>query len=126
LRAIFAFAVNPEQIKELRGELRCTARELATTLGVPLAEVQAWESGEQFPTKRWTARMLSLRARGPAGIVRKAPKTKRGPLSPLAQLDNPELWLLLRKLLAHPKLFAQASELAAAFEDPADTAEPER
>ncbi len=126
MRAIFAFTVTPEQIKELRGVLRCTARELASTLSVPLAEIQAWESGEKFPTKQWAVRLLSLRDEGPAGIVRKSPKAKRAPKSPMSQLDNPELWLLLRKLLAHPDLFAKATELSAAFEDPAAATDPEQ
>lgn len=110
--------VTPEQIKQLRATLRCTARELATSLDVPLAEVQAWETGERFPTKQWVQCMDTLRAKGPAGIVR---KSRREPsrASPMDQLDNPDLWQLLRKLLAHPKLFAQTVKLAADYKDPA-------
>lgn len=114
-----ASAVTPEQIKQLRNDLRCTARELATTLGLPLAEVQAWESGQQFPTKRWVTQLEALLAKGPLGIVRKAPRSKQGSPSAMGQLDNPEVWRLLRKLLAHPQLLKQALELAAPYEDPA-------
>jgi hypothetical protein len=98
---------------------------MATTLGVPLAEVQAWEAGEQFPTKRWVDRLRALHSKGPEGILRKAPKSEPRPISAMSQLDNPELWLLVRKLLAYPELFSKAAKLAAPYEDPAAAATTE-
>lgn len=111
--------VTPEQIKGLRSDLRCTARELATTLGLTVAEVQAWESGEQFPTKHWVERMGALRAKGPDAIVRKA-KAGAREVSPMAQLANPEIWEVVRKMLAHRKLLAEVTKLAASYKDPAE------
>jgi hypothetical protein len=119
LRAIFIPIVNPEQIRQLRSDLRCTARELAATLDIPLAEVQAWEAAERFPTKQWIDRLEKLRKNGPDAIVRKSPKASRPRPTPMEQLDNPELWLLLRKLIAHPQFYSQVAKLAAAYEDPA-------
>lgn len=111
--------LTPGQIKQLRADLRCTARDLATTLDVPLAEIQSWESGERFPTKQWVDRMDALRDRGPDGVIRKARRATRAQPSAMEQLDNPELWLLLRKLIAHPSLFAETVKLSAKYDDPA-------
>jgi DNA-binding transcriptional regulator YiaG len=117
--------VTPEQIKQLRSELRCTARELATTLGVPSAEIQSWEAGDRFPTKRWIARLESLRAQGPDCVVRSSRKASPSTPSPIEQLNNPEIWRLLRKLLAHRQLFSEVARLADAYADPATPAERE-
>lgn len=119
LHAIVPPVVTPEQIKQLRQELRCTARELASTLDLPLAEVQAWELGREFPTKRLVTQLGSLRTIGPSAIVRKG---KAGSASVMEQLDNPDLWQLVRKLLAHPELLRQALELATPYDDPAKVA----
>lgn len=94
-------------------------------LGVPLAEIQSWEAGDRFPTKRWITRMESLRAQGPDGVVHHPPKASPSELSPIEQLNNPEVWRLLRKLLAHPQLFAEVVRVAAAYEDPATPADRE-
>lgn len=112
----------PDEIKKLRAGLRCTARELATTLGVPAAEVQAWESGDRFPTKQWVSRMEQLAAQGPDAILKAAKKQgSKPPTSAIEQLDNPDLWKIVRKLLVHPTLFADVSKLAASYDDPAAT-----
>jgi hypothetical protein len=38
----------------------------------------------------------------------------------MERLSDPELWKLVRKLLAHPALFRQAQKLAEEFSDPAE------
>ncbi|HMA93856.1 MAG TPA: XRE family transcriptional regulator [Polyangiaceae bacterium] len=111
--------MTPEELKKLRTNLRCTARELAATLDIPLAEVQAWEAGEQFPTKRWVTKLEQLAALGPSGIARKKPKNNAAGVAPLDQLGNPDLWLIVRKLLAHQKFFSEVCQLADKYDDPA-------
>lgn len=114
----------PEEIKALRNELSCTARELAAALGLEQDAVLAWERGELFPTKRLVGQMEALRKQGPAGIPR---KKKGAPASPHAMLADPTLWKLLRKLIAHPELRAAVGKLAEPYSDPADpvdTAKP--
>ncbi len=108
----------PEDIKKLRQELECTARELADTLKVDQLTVLAWEKGEQFPTKRFVKRMEALRKQGPGSVVRirrGRAKKKTG----MARLDDPKLWELVRKLAEHPALFDQVVKLADRYEDPA-------
>ena len=114
----------PEDIKALREELSCTARELAAALGLEQDAVLAWERGELFPTKRLVGQMEALRTRGPAAIPR---KKKATPASPHAMLADPTLWKLLRKLIAHADLRAAVGKLAEPYSDPADpvdTAKP--
>ena len=45
--------MTADELKEARKELQCTAKELATALGLPQAEVMAWEKGDLFPTKQF-------------------------------------------------------------------------
>src|SRR3954471_18866465 len=52
--------VSPEDLKQLRKELSCTAKELALTLGIEPKELAAWEAGELFPTKRYVGEMEAL------------------------------------------------------------------
>jgi hypothetical protein len=111
--------VTPEQIKQIRTDLRCTVRELASSLGAPAADVQAWEAGTQFPTKRWVNRLESLRDKGPNALLGKSAEASGKGASPMAQLDNPEVWQLIRKLLAYPQLFSEVSQIAKDYEDPA-------
>jgi len=87
-------------------------------LGLENSEVQAWESSERFPTKQLVAQMEQLRARGPSAIERKTTKRLVSEPIGLARLSDPEFWALLRKLAAHPKLFADAIELARSYADP--------
>jgi transcriptional regulator with XRE-family HTH domain len=115
-------AVSPDDIKELRRSLRCTAKELAAALGLEQAEVLAWEKGDLFPTKKHVLAMGALREKGPDAIVHKRrgkPAPARGPM---AALRDPDLWALVRKLAAHPTLFDEARKLADGYEDPADDA----
>src|SRR5690606_17046797 len=95
--------MKPEEIQALRRQLRCTPRELAEALGVPLEVVMAWEDEQQFPTKRYIERMQQLRERGPDAIVRRRGRGRAGD-PPLKLLAEPELWAIFRKLIAYPEL----------------------
>jgi transcriptional regulator with XRE-family HTH domain len=110
--------MSPDDVKALRQELSCTARELAAALGVEPDMVIAWERSEQFPTKRHVGMMEELRRKGPSSIPRK--RRKGATASPLQALADPSLWRLLRKLLAHPELRTAANDLAERYPDPAD------
>jgi transcriptional regulator with XRE-family HTH domain len=110
--------MSPEEIKALRTELKCTAKELAGALGLEQKTVLAWESGELFPTKRHVDVMETLRQKGPSAIPKK-PKGKDP--APMAVLADPALWLLMRKLLVHRKLRDEVIKLAAEYGDPAET-----
>ena len=113
--------VSPEDLKKLRKELACTAKELALTLGIEPKEYAAWEAGELFPTKRYVAELEALRKKGPTSILR-APKGKGvAAKTGMARLAEPKLWELVRKLAEHPALFEQVSKLAEAFPDPAES-----
>lgn len=118
----------PEQIIRLREELGCNPSELAKALGVPAADVVAWESGERFPTKRSVDRMNKLRERHQAAArePQAAPQPRTTAPATAPPLDwqalaTPKIWALLRKLLAHPELRAQVEPLAAQFDDPAES-----
>ena len=111
--------MSPEEIKELRTELKCTARELGGALGVEQGVVLKWESGELFPTKKYVDQMAALRVRGPSAIPR---KPKGAQPAPMKVLGDPSLWELVRKLVAHKKLRDEALKLAAGYPDPADEA----
>lgn len=112
--------MSPEELKQLRKELSCTAKELALTLGIEPKELAAWEAGELFPTKRYVGELEALRKKGPTSILRAA-KGKAQPKTGVARLADAKLWELVRKLLEHPALFDQASKLAEAYPDPAET-----
>ncbi len=106
--------MTPDDLKALRKDLACTAKELAHALGIEQATVLAWEKGELFPTKPFIDKMEALRAKGPAAI----PKKARG-AAPLEVLADPALWEVVRKLVAHKKLRDEVIKLAAAYVDPA-------
>jgi transcriptional regulator with XRE-family HTH domain len=106
--------VTPDEIKALRKDLACTAKELAQALGTDQATVLSWEKGELFPTKAWVDKMAQLRARGPASIPKKAKGAE-----PMKVLADPALWELVRKLVANKKLRDDVVKLAAAYPDPA-------
>jgi transcriptional regulator with XRE-family HTH domain len=108
--------VTPDEIKALRKDLACTAKELAAALGIEQATVLAWEKAELFPTKAFVDRMNELRAKGPSSIPRKA----RGDAgSPMKSLADPQVWELLRKIAAHKKLRDAVVKLAEPYSDPA-------
>lgn len=106
-----------EELKALRKDLGCTAKELAGALGIEQATVMAWEREELFPTKAFVDRMEALRAKGPGAIPKKA---KGAAPSPFKVLSDPALFELLRKLVAHKKLRDAVLELAKAYPDPAE------
>lgn len=109
--------MSPEDIKSLRKDLSCTAKELAQALGIDQATVLAWEKGELFATKPYIDKMEALRTKGPAAI----PKKSRGD-APMKVLSDPQLWELVRKLVAHKKLRDDVMKLANAYSDPKDDA----
>ncbi|WP_156338672.1 helix-turn-helix domain-containing protein [Chondromyces crocatus] len=112
--------MDASDIKALRQELACTARELAAALDIEQDVVLSWERGELFPTKRHVTQMEALRSQGPSAIPRR-PKGRRSPQQPpLHLLAEPELWRLVRKLLAHAELRAEAMKLAEQYPDPAE------
>ncbi len=106
--------MTPDELKALRKDLGCTAKELAGALDLEQKTVLAWEKGELFPTKPFIDKMNALRAKGPSAIPRKA----RGP-EPMKVLSDPALWLLVRKLVANKKLRDEVTKLAGAYDDPA-------
>jgi transcriptional regulator with XRE-family HTH domain len=108
--------VTPEDIKALRKKLRCTPRELAAALGVSPEVVMAWEHDDQFPTKQFIERMQDLADKGPGAVVRM--RGRKHESSPLKVLAEPELWRIIRKLIAYPELREQVGKLAEAFDDP--------
>ena len=107
-------SVTPDEIKALRKDLTCTAKELASALGLEQGTVLAWEKGDLFPTKAFVDKMAALRAHGPAAV----PKKAKG-ADPMKVLADPALWELLRKLVANKKLRDEVVKLAAAYPDPA-------
>jgi DNA-binding transcriptional regulator YiaG len=107
-------AVTPEDIKALRKELGCTARDLATTLGIEQKEVLAWEAGELFPTKRFVDQMRGLREKGPSAVLK---STKGKAVAPTDRVSDPAFWSVVKKLLLHPALFEQVSKLAEGYGD---------
>jgi len=115
--------VQPDEIQKLRKELSCTAKELATALGVDPKEVAAWEAGELFPTKRYVTAMAALRSKGPSAIPR-APRGKAAAKTGQARLADPALWKIVRKLVEHPALFDQVVKLSETFSDPAEPPAP--
>ena len=108
--------MTPDQLRQLRKELSCTAKELATALGLEQATVMAWEKGELFPTKQVIDKMEALREKGPTAIVRKAKGKSTDPLKVLA---DPQLWELVRKLAVHKQLRDEVTKMAAEYKDPA-------
>lgn len=107
--------MTPDELKALRKDLACTAKELAQALGLEQSTVLAWEKGDLFPTKPIIDKMNALRARGPAAV----PKKARGD-APMKVLADPVLWELMRKVVAHKKLRDEVVRLAAAYPDPKD------
>jgi transcriptional regulator with XRE-family HTH domain len=106
--------VTPDDIKALRKDLSCTAKELAQALGIEQATVLAWEKGDLFPTKPFVDKMNALRAKGPSAIPKKAKS-----VDPMKVLADPTLWEAIRKMVAHKKLRDDVIKMAQAYPDPA-------
>lgn len=114
--------MSPEEIKQLRKDLKLSARELATSIKAETEDVWAWETGERFPTKRFVTRMQALKKKGtasPSPATEKPAAAKAAGSTGLARLADPELWALVRKLAQHPALFERAVALAKDYPDPA-------
>ena len=109
--------MTPLEIKTLRKSLGCSTRELATAIGVEQETILSWERGDTFPTKRHVAELEAARERGP-GAIRRAAKR---PLTPYAALADPNIWALVRKIVAHPDLRRAVEDLAKPYKDPADS-----
>ncbi len=109
--------MTPDDLKALRAELKCSTRELALAIDVDQATILSWERGETFPTKQFVARLEAARARGAKAIPRKsrAAVTKTDPLE---LLGDPEVWGLIRKLIANADFRREAFELAKRFDAP--------
>jgi len=105
--------MTPEEIKQARVTLKCTAKELAAALDLEPATVSAWERGEMFPTRQYVEKIQAFLAQGPTAI----PKKAKG-ADPFEALRDPQVWGLIRKVLAHPKLRAEVGKLAAKYEEP--------
>lgn len=105
--------MTPDDIKALRKELSCTAKELAHALGLEQSTVLAWEKGDLFPTKPFVDKMNALRAKGPSAI----PKKAKG-ADPMKVLADPALWEVFRKMVVHKKLRDDVVKLAQGYDDP--------
>ncbi|MFO0617722.1 MAG: helix-turn-helix transcriptional regulator [Polyangiaceae bacterium] len=105
--------MTPEELKSLRAELKCSTRELALAIDVDQATILSWERGETFPTKQFVDRLEAARARGAKAIPRKAKPT--APLDPLELLGDPEIWSVIRKLLANADFRREVLALAKRF-----------
>lgn len=113
--------MTAEQIKALRRELSCSAKELAVALGLEQVTVLAWERGDLFPTKQYIDAMEALRTKGPADIPRKAKRGRGAEAAPpMKVLADPAMWALVRKLAAHAQLREEVSKLAEDYRDPAE------
>jgi len=64
--------MTPEELKALRKDLSCTAKELAAAIGLDQATILAWEKGDLFTTKQYIDKMNALRAKGPGAVPRKS------------------------------------------------------
>lgn len=104
--------MTPDEIKKARLALKCTAKELAAALDVEATTVMAWERGEMFPTKQYVDKIQEFVASGPAAI----PKKAKG-ADPLDALRDPDVWALIRKIVAHPKLRTEVQKLADKYDD---------
>ncbi len=110
--------MSPEEIRALRKQLRCTMQELAAALGIEPSVVVAWEDAEMFPTRQYVEKMKVLAEKGPSAVPRRGRRNRAEAMTPMQALSDPELWRLLRKLLAHPELRRKATELAEAYDEP--------
>lgn len=107
--------MTPDEIRALRKELGCTAKELGAALRVDQATVMGWEKADLFPTKAYVEKMNALRAKGPGSVPRKA---KSG-ADPMKALGDPQVWELLRKIAVHKELRDEVAKLADRYSDPA-------
>ena len=105
--------MSPDEIRSLRKDLNLTQRQLAEALKLDVDVVRAWEKEEAVATKGHCEAMEKLRANPP-------PRVPKNNATPMQVLGDPKFFALLRKLLAHAKLRAEAEKLAAEYPDPVD------
>lgn len=106
--------MSPDEIRALRKDLNLTQRQLSEALKVEVEAVRAWEREEEFPTRALCASMERLRANPPPRVPKNNP-------SPVQLLGDPRFFTLLRKLVAHPRLRAEAEKLASEYADPLES-----
>ena len=104
--------MSPEDIKKARMALKCTAKELAAVLEVEPSTIAAWERGDMFPTKQYVDKLQELAKQGPGAV----PKKAKG-ADPMEALRDPDVWALIRKIIAHPKLRTELQKLGDKYED---------
>jgi transcriptional regulator with XRE-family HTH domain len=104
--------MTAEDILALRKGLRLTQRQLAEAQNIDVDTVRQGERAEAFPTRGHVEALGVLKDRAPA--------PRKAPAGPYRALADPGFPALLRKLLAHPKLLAEALKLAEAWPDPAN------
>jgi transcriptional regulator with XRE-family HTH domain len=99
------------QVQTLRVRIGLSTLQLAQQLGVSQQLILDWESATRFPTLRHVRALARLEALG-----------ARPDAAPAQRLNTPRLDAefaeLLRKLLAHPALYAEVIRLAQNFNDP--------
>jgi transcriptional regulator with XRE-family HTH domain len=109
--------MDARQIQTLRARIGLTTLKLAEQLGVPQQLVLDWESAARFPTLRHVQALVQLEA---AAVAPQAdvPAVGAAAESLRAPRIDAEFAELLRKLLAHPALYAEVTRLAQNFSDP--------
>lgn len=110
--ACYLCSVSPTEIRELRANLKCTARELAATLGIESSEVTAWEQGERFPTKKNVSDLAKLSLLGPDAISRKPRRQAGNGARGISRLADPALWEIVIKIAENPDLFDKVKQIA--------------
>ncbi len=106
--------MQPEDVKRIREALACSMGELAAAVGVEVKTLLAWESGDQFPTKRHSDRLAALEKEGPSAIKRK--RASKAPIGP-DLLADPRFWVVVRRLATNPEFFAAVEKLSASYGD---------
>lgn len=104
--------MQSEDVKRIREALACSMGELAAAVGVDVKTLLAWESGDEFPTKRHADRLNALEAQGPSAIKRSPKSTPTGP----DLLADPRFWTVVRKLATHPDLFTKVQKLSDSYD----------
>jgi transcriptional regulator with XRE-family HTH domain len=105
--------MQPEDVRRIREALACSLGQLAAAVGVDVKTLLAWESGDQFPTKRHADRLKALEAEGPSAIKKSSKSAPTGP----DLLADPRFWSVVRKLATNRDFFAAVAQMAERYED---------
>ena len=92
--------MTPDELKALRKELSCTAKELAAALGIEQATVLAWEKGDLFPTKQFAIQDLAWSPAGYAVVATGGPQGNETAFTVRAFAPSQQaaaLWTFTRK-----------------------------